>query len=99
MPLLSFLQERLRGRQSSTASQSSPISNFGRRIARCEEKEGNTGEHYVTPEKYLDGAQIPTFFQFQSNLVTDEDLQPGMVRQLEVDKRLTLPVRTHVRIL
>merc|ERR1719356_2177999 len=56
-------------------------------------------EDYPTPEKYLEGAEIPTYFQFQSNLVTDEDLKPGMVRQLEVDKRLTLPTRTHIRFL
>lgn len=56
-------------------------------------------EDYATPEKYLDGAEIPTFYQFQSNLVTDEDLKPGMMRQLEVDKRLTLPTRTHIRFL
>merc|ERR1711862_694933 len=32
-------------------------------------------------------------------LVADEDLKPGMVRQLEVDKRLTVPTRTHIRFL
>merc|ERR1712187_883978 len=56
-------------------------------------------EDYATPEKYLEGAEIPTFYQFQSNLVADEDLKPGMVRNLEVDKRLTLPTRTHIRFL
>merc|ERR1719450_1399027 len=56
-------------------------------------------EDYPTPEKYLDGAPIPTYYQFQSNLVADEDLQPGMIRQLEVDKRLTVPTRTHIRFL
>jgi len=56
-------------------------------------------EDYPTPEKYLDGAPIPTYFQFQSNLVSDEDLKPGMVRMLEVDKRLTVPTRTHIRFL
>eukprot|EP00929_Paragymnodinium_shiwhaense_P034346 TRINITY_DN1870_c0_g1_i1.p2 TRINITY_DN1870_c0_g1~~TRINITY_DN1870_c0_g1_i1.p2 ORF type:complete len:167 (+),score=41.17 TRINITY_DN1870_c0_g1_i1:103-603(+) len=56
-------------------------------------------EDYPTPEKYLEGAQIPTYFQFQSNMVADEDLKPGMVRVLEVDKRLTLPTRTHIRFL
>merc|ERR1712130_993776 len=56
-------------------------------------------EDYPTPEKYLEGAEIPTYYQFQSNLVADEDLKPGMVRQLEVDKRLTLPTRTHIRFL
>merc|ERR1712182_73671 len=56
-------------------------------------------EDYATPEKYLDGAPIPTYYQFQSNLVADEDLKPGMIRQLEVDKRLTVPTRTHIRFL
>lgn len=56
-------------------------------------------EDYPTPEKYLDGAEIPTYYQFQSNMLADEDLVPGMVRNLEVDKRLTLPTRTHIRIL
>mmetsp|Transcript_21576 Transcript_21576/g.39706 ORF Transcript_21576/g.39706 Transcript_21576/m.39706 type:complete len:175 (-) Transcript_21576:45-569(-) len=56
-------------------------------------------EDYPTPEKYLDGAEIPTYYQFQSNLVADDDLKPGMVRNLEVDKRLTLPTRTHIRFL
>jgi len=56
-------------------------------------------EEYPTPEKYLDGAEIPTFYSFQSNLVTDEDLKPGMIRNLEVDKRLTVPTRTHIRVL
>eukprot|EP00928_Gymnodinium_smaydae_P057934 TRINITY_DN4114_c0_g3_i1.p1 TRINITY_DN4114_c0_g3~~TRINITY_DN4114_c0_g3_i1.p1 ORF type:complete len:205 (+),score=51.42 TRINITY_DN4114_c0_g3_i1:82-615(+) len=56
-------------------------------------------EDYPTPDKYLEGAEIPTYYQFQSNLVADEDLKPGMVRNLEVDKRLTLPTRTHIRFL
>jgi len=56
-------------------------------------------EDYPTPEKYLDGAEIPTYYQFQSNMVSDDDLKPGMVRVLEVDKRLTLPTRTHIRLL
>lgn len=55
---------------------------------------------YVTPQKFLDSPEkIPTYYVFQSNMVTDEDLQPGMLRQLEVDKRLTLPTRTHIRFL
>eukprot|EP00439_Symbiodinium_sp_Y106_P051051 s843_g6.t2 len=57
------------------------------------------GEDYPTPEKYLEGAEIPTFYQFQSNMVADEDLKPGMCSGLEVDKRLTLPTRTHIRFL
>jgi cytochrome c oxidase subunit 2 len=56
-------------------------------------------EDYPTPEGYLDGAAIPTFYQFQSHMVSDEDLTPGMIRLLEVDKRLTLPTRTHIRFL
>ncbi|CAE7632243.1 COX2, partial [Symbiodinium pilosum] len=56
-------------------------------------------EDYPTPEKYLEGAEIPTFYQFQSNMVADEDLKAGMCSGLEVDKRLTLPTRTHIRFL
>eukprot|EP00439_Symbiodinium_sp_Y106_P047156 s843_g6.t1 len=56
-------------------------------------------DDYPTPEKYLEGAEIPTFYQFQSNMVADEDLKPGMCSGLEVDKRLTLPTRTHIRFL
>merc|ERR1719444_788332 len=56
-------------------------------------------EDYPTPDCYLDGAEIPTYYQFQSNLLTDDDMRPGMLRQLEVDKRLTLPTRTHIRFL
>mmetsp|Transcript_6768 Transcript_6768/g.16560 ORF Transcript_6768/g.16560 Transcript_6768/m.16560 type:complete len:181 (-) Transcript_6768:256-798(-) len=65
----------------------------GARLQNC------AAEEYATPQKYLDGAEIPTFFQFQSNMVTDEDLKPGMLRNLDVDKRLTLPTRTHIRCL
>eukprot|EP00435_Cladocopium_sp_Y103_P001407 s1830_g1.t1 len=56
-------------------------------------------EDYPTPDKYLEGAEIPTFYQFQSNMVADEDLKAGMASGLEVDKRLTLPTRTHIRFL
>jgi len=56
-------------------------------------------EDYVTPQKYLDGAEIPTFYQFQSNMITDDDLKAGQLRMLDVDKRLTVPTRTHIRIL
>uniref|UniRef100_A0A0G4FID6 Cytochrome c oxidase polypeptide II n=1 Tax=Chromera velia CCMP2878 TaxID=1169474 RepID=A0A0G4FID6_9ALVE len=56
-------------------------------------------EDYATPQKYLDGAPIPSYYVFQSNMVSDEDLQPGMVRLVEVDKRLTVPTRTHIRFL
>lgn len=56
-------------------------------------------EDYPTPQKYLEGAPVPGWYTFQSNMVTDDDLKPGMLRQLEVDKRLTLPTRTHIRFL
>ncbi|KAF4720733.1 hypothetical protein FOZ63_015204, partial [Perkinsus olseni] len=56
-------------------------------------------EDYPTPQKYLEGAPIPSWYSFQSNLVGDMDLKPGMARMLEVDKRLTLPTRTHIRFL
>mmetsp|Transcript_15828 Transcript_15828/g.28853 ORF Transcript_15828/g.28853 Transcript_15828/m.28853 type:complete len:155 (-) Transcript_15828:79-543(-) len=70
---------------------------MGGRMAACEVK--GREEDYPTPQKYLDGAEIPTYYQFQSNMVADEDLKPGMVRVLEVDKRLTLPTRTHIKFL
>ncbi|XP_022592439.2 cytochrome c oxidase subunit 2 [Cyclospora cayetanensis] len=55
---------------------------------------------YPTPEKYLKNPDlIPTYYSFQSNMVSDEDLAPGMLRNLEVDRRLTLPTRTHIRFL
>ncbi|CTQ41283.1 cytochrome c oxidase subunit II [Babesia microti strain RI] len=55
---------------------------------------------YPTPAKYLQNPElIPKYYSFQSNMITDEDLQPGMLRNLEVDKRLTLPTRTHIRFL
>ncbi|GIX62740.1 cytochrome c oxidase subunit 2, putative [Babesia caballi] len=57
-------------------------------------------ERYPLPEKYAKNPDlIPKYYAFQSNMVTDDDLVPGMLRQLEVDKRLTLPTRTHIRFL
>jgi len=58
-----------------------------------------SAEDYPIPQKFLDGAEVPGWYSFQSNLVTDDDLKPGMIRQMEVDKRLTLPTRTHIRFL
>eukprot|EP01067_Filipodium_phascolosomae_P002983 Filipodium_phascolosomae@DN2534_c0_g1_i11.p1 len=56
-------------------------------------------EEYATPQKYLDGAQVPTYYVFQSNMVASEFVKAGMYAQLEVDKRLTVPTRTHIRFL
>lgn len=68
--------------------------------APTEEELNRSRERYPIPQKYLDNPDlIPKYYSFQSNLVTDEDLVPGMLRQLEVDKRLTLPTRTHIRFL
>ena len=53
---------------------------------------------YPLPKRF-ENQSIPGWYTFQSNMVTDDDLQPGMVRMLEVDKRLTLPTRTHIRFL
>lgn len=38
-------------------------------------------------------------FDFESRILLEEDLKIGQLRLLEVDNRLVLPVRTHVRIL
>lgn len=74
-----------------------PIPEF---LAHDDEARKSDEEYYYTPEKYLDGdADIPGWYGFQSNMVLDEDLKPGMLRCLEVDKRLTLPTRTHIRFL
>eukprot|EP00916_Digyalum_oweni_P014792 GHVL01024219.1.p1 GENE.GHVL01024219.1~~GHVL01024219.1.p1 ORF type:complete len:177 (+),score=25.69 GHVL01024219.1:43-573(+) len=56
-------------------------------------------DDYPTPQKYLDGAPVPTYYVFQSNMLSSDSLEPGMLRTLEVDKRLTLPTRTHIRFL
>lgn len=42
---------------------------------------------YITPQKYLDGAQIPVYYAFQSNMVPPEDVIHGMVVCAEVDRR------------
>jgi cytochrome c oxidase subunit 2 len=36
---------------------------------------------------------------FESYMVTDEDLQPGQLRLLEVDNPVVLPIKTHIRVL
>jgi len=42
---------------------------------------------------------LPISFEFDSNLVGEEDLLPGTHRLLEVDNRLFLPVGIPVRLL
>jgi len=80
-----------------------PFKNFFKAPVAAEElpkiKIQTNPEDYPTPQKYLDGAEIPQWYSFQSNMVTDDDLVPGMLRNLEVDKRLTVPTRTHLRFL
>jgi len=36
---------------------------------------------------------------FDSYMISTEDLTPGMLRLLEVDNRVILPIRTHIRLL
>ena len=36
---------------------------------------------------------------FDSYMIPDDDLQPGMLRLLEVDNRVVVPVNTHVRMI
>ena len=40
------------------------------------ERSQNQAEDYVTPQKYLDGEEIPTFYQFQSNMVSADKFPP-----------------------
>lgn len=42
---------------------------------------------YITPQKYLDGAEIPSYYSFQSNMIPPEDLVHGMHPFFEVDRR------------
>ena len=36
---------------------------------------------------------------FDSYMIAEDDLQPGLFRLLEVDNRVVLPVNTHIRVL
>lgn len=36
---------------------------------------------------------------FDSYMIPDDDLQPGMLRLLEVDNRVVIPVNTHIRMI
>ena len=36
---------------------------------------------------------------FDSVMIQEEELQPGQLRLLEVDNRLLLPIKTHIRLL
>ncbi|KAL8424398.1 hypothetical protein Efla_006830 [Eimeria flavescens] len=101
-----FLLPSLTG---SPASCSSPVSSSGSSslVAPPQQEQQQqkvlqnvSAADYPTPAKYLaDPDSIPTYYTFQSNMVSDEDLLPGMLRNLEVDRRLTLPTRTHIRFL
>jgi len=92
------LYRKMSGETSPMTSKPPKLENLSETTGKAK-MQNVAAEDYVTPEKYLDGAEIPTYYQFQSNLVTDDDLKPGMLRQIEVDKRLTLPTRTHIRFL
>ena len=46
----------------------------------------------------MGGCEFPTV-GFESVMVPEEDLKPGTLRLLEVDNRVVLPVRTHIRVL
>merc|ERR1719281_1810489 len=100
MSLLSGLQRIFWPKQEATSetAQVPALKNLGATGGQLRAQDVRA-EDYAIPEKYLEGAEIPTYYQFQSNMVSDEDLKPGMVRNLEVDKRLTLPTRTHIKFL
>lgn len=42
---------------------------------------------YITPQKYLDGSEIPTYYSFQSAMITVEDMIHGMHPLMDVDRR------------
>lgn len=45
------------------------------------------------------GELVSNSLTFDSNMLMDDDLEPGMLRLLDVDNRLVLPVNKHIRLL
>lgn len=43
--------------------------------------------------------KLDTSIQFDSYMIAEEDLEKGQLRMLEVDNRVVLPTKTHIRIL
>jgi len=54
-----------------------------------------TGHQWLWEYTYPDQGGI----DFNSNMIADEDLQPGQLRRLDVDNRLVLPAGKTIRIL
>jgi cytochrome c oxidase subunit 1 len=64
------------------------------------------GRQWYWTYEYSDNTIIPTkqglLFpkrHYDSVMISTEDLQPGELRLLEVDKALVLPIKTHIRVL
>jgi cytochrome c oxidase subunit 2 len=56
-----------------------------------------TGHQWYWSYEY--NTSLTTRTNFDSYMVSTDDLKVGMLRLLEVDNRLILPVRTHIRLL
>lgn len=56
-------------------------------------------QEYNNNNLRMNGLALPVNFEFDSNLVSDEDLAFGAHRILEVDNRLLLPVGVPIRLL
>lgn len=56
------------------------------------------GNQWYWTYEYADyNAEAP--LAFDSNMVAEEDLEPGQLRLLEVDNRVVVPTNTHVRLI
>jgi heme/copper-type cytochrome/quinol oxidase subunit 2 len=62
---------------------------------------GPHDQQSTQPYEYSDyeGLKETTPLAFDSYMVTDDDLQEGQLRLLEVDNPIYLPVGTHIRLI
>ena len=54
-----------------------------------------TGNQWYWSYQYPDNGN----FEFDSNIIPDEDIKPGQRRLLEVDNQVVLPVNTEIKVL
>lgn len=79
------------------------------KLARTVRREAVVAKQFCTqwrstlPYEYGDYASesdlVGNGLTFDSNLLQDDDLEPGQLRMLDVDNRLVLPVNKHIRLL
>lgn len=58
------------------------------------------GHQWYWSYEYSDFSdKLDTSIQFDSYMIAEEDLEKGQLRMLEVDNRIVLPTKTHIRVL